>query len=254
MDKNHLLINLEDVHFSFPGGREVLKRVSFHLREREKIGLIGPNGSGKTSLFHVIMGLLKPASGRIEIFGKRMESEKHFKTVRQRIGLLFQDPDDQLFSPTVLEDVAFGPLNQGKSIPEAKEIAKETLASLGLSGVEDRVTYKLSGGEKRLVSLATVLAMNPEVLLLDEPTTGLDPETTKKMIGILKNLDLAYVFISHNMDFIGQTTDKTYAMIDGRIMPEGDAVLHTHVHAHGLGRLSHGHSHADETGHGLEKI
>jgi cobalt/nickel transport system ATP-binding protein len=253
MDKSHLLINLEDIHFSFPGRRPALQGVSFQLHDRERVGLIGPNGSGKTSLFHVIMGLLKPTSGKIEIFGKRMENEKHFRAVRQKIGMLFQDSDDQLFSPTVLEDVAFGPLNQGKSIPEAKNIARESLASLGLSGFEDRVTYKLSGGEKRLVSLATVLAMKPEVLLLDEPTTGLDPETTESMIEILKQLDLAYVFISHSMDFIVQTTDKVYGMINGRIVPEEETVLHTHVHLHSFGRLSHSHSQADDFVPGSEK-
>ena len=245
MDKNHLLINLEDVNFSYPGGRKVLRSVSFQLHRGEKIGLIGPNGSGKTSLFHLIMGLLKPESGRIEIFGKLMQKERHFKKVRQKIGLLFQDSDDQLFSPTVLEDVAFGPLNLGKSIPDAKKIARETLDSVGLSGFEERVTYKLSGGEKRLVSFATVLAMEPEVLLLDEPTTGLDHATTDKMIGILKQLDLAYVFISHNMDFIVKTTDKVYGMVEGRILSEKESALHTHVHAHGFGKLSHSHSQAD---------
>jgi len=250
MDKHRLLINLENIHFSFPGSRPILRDVSFQLSEGEKIGLIGPNGSGKTSLFHVIMGLLKPVSGKIEIFGKKMEKEKQFKTVRQKIGLLFQDPDDQLFSPTVLEDVAFGPLNQGKSAAEAKQIARQTLGSLGLTGMEDRVTYKMSGGEKRLVSLATVLAMRPEVLLLDEPTTGLDPETTERMIGILTKLDLAYVSISHNMDFITQTTDKIYGMIEGKIVPEEETFLHTHVHAHGFGRLLHSHSHVENVDDG----
>ena len=253
MDKVDLLINLEDVNFSFPGGEPVIQAVSFKLYRGEKIGLIGPNGSGKTSLFHLIMGLLKAQSGRIEIFGKEIETEKDFKVVRQKIGLLFQDPDDQLFSPTVLEDVAFGPLNLGKSIPEAKTIALETLDSLGLSGFENRVTYKLSGGEKRLVSFATVLAMEPDVLLLDEPTTGLDLETTNKMVEILKQLDMAYVFISHNMDFIEQTTDKLCGMIDGRIVSEEETFLHTHVHAHGFGKLSHSHSHAEDVGHGSEK-
>ncbi|MDY6971820.1 MAG: ABC transporter ATP-binding protein, partial [Thermodesulfobacteriota bacterium] len=201
------MINLEDIYFSYTEGRPVLRGASFQLREKESIGLIGPNGSGKSTLFQVIMGLLKPASGKIEIFGKRMEKERHFKDVRQRIGLLFQDSDDQLFSPTVLEDVAFGPLNQGKSISEAKEIARETLSLLGLSGFEDRVTYRLSGGEKRLVALATVLAMKPRVLLLDEPTAGLDPGFTETMINVLRQSDLSYVFISHNMDFIMQTTE-----------------------------------------------
>ncbi len=246
MDGNPLLINLKNVHFAFSEDRPVLRGVSFELREGERLGLIGPNGSGKTSLFQVIMGLLKAKSGKIELFGQGMETEKDFKKVRQMIGLLFQDPDDQLFSPTVLEDVAFGPLNQGKSIAEAKRIARETLDSLGLSKLEDRVTYKMSGGEKRLVSLATVLAMKPKVLLLDEPTTGLDPETTEKMIEILMTLDLAHVFISHDLGFIMKTTDKIFGMINGRIVSEEETALHTHVHAHTFGRLLHSHTRTND--------
>ena len=240
------MINLQDIHFSFPGERPILQGVSFQLREGERIGFIGPNGTGKTTFLHIIMGLLKPSSGTIEIFGDRMNGEKDFRPVRKKIGLLFQDPDDQLFSPTVLEDVAFGPLNQGKTIPEAKEIAHATLRSLGLSGFEDRVTYKLSGGEKRLVSLAAVLAMRPRVLLLDEPTTGLDYDATERLIGILKKLELSYIFISHNMDFITQTTDKVYGLLNGRIVPEEEMVPHTHIHVHGFGRFPHSHSQVSE--------
>jgi cobalt/nickel transport system ATP-binding protein len=242
MDKNNLLIRLENVTYAYPGGRAVLKDLFFELKDKERIGLIGPNGSGKTTLFHVIMGLLRPLSGKIEIFGHPVRDERDFRPVRQRIGLLFQDADDQLFSPTVLEDVAFGPLNQGKSVEEAKNIASETLISLGLNGFETRITHKLSGGEKKLVSLATVLAMRPKVLLLDEPTTGLDSETTERIIGILKYIDIAYVFISHNMDFIAQTTDKIYGMVDGQIFLEEEKVPHTHAHAHGYGKVPHTHS------------
>ncbi|UCB49219.1 MAG: ABC transporter ATP-binding protein [Deltaproteobacteria bacterium] len=242
MDKNNLLIRLENVSYAYPGGRIVLKDLFFELRDKERIGLIGPNGSGKTTLFHVIMGLLRPLSGKIEIFGHPVRDEKDFRPVRQRIGLLFQDADDQLFSPTVLEDVAFGPLNQGKSVEEAKDIASETLISLGLKGFESRITHKLSGGEKKLVSLATVLAMRPKVLLLDEPTTGLDSETTERIIGILKYIEISYVFISHNMDFIAQTTDKIYGMVDGQIFLEEEKVPHTHAHAHGYGKFPHTHS------------
>ena len=216
-----MLINLEDISFSYTADRQVLKNLDFQLHEKEKIGLIGPNGSGKTTLFHIIMGLMRPSSGKIEIFGRRIKEEQDFRPVRQKIGLLFQDADDQLFSPTVLEDVAFGPLNQGKSVKEAKYIARETLNSLGLEGFEDRITYKLSGGEKKLVSLATVLAMKPKVLLLDEPTTGLDSETTDRIKMILTDIDISYVFISHNMDFISQTTDKVYGMANGKIFLEG---------------------------------
>jgi cobalt/nickel transport system ATP-binding protein len=179
--KHNLLIDLEDISYSYPGRRPILKGLFFRLYEKERVGLIGPNGSGKTTLFHVIMGLLKPTSGSMTIFGRQVEDEKNFRSIRQKIGLLFQDADDQLFSPTVLEDVAFGPLNQGKSVREAKDIAMEALCSLGLEGFEDRITYKLSGGEKKLVSLATVLAMRPLILLLDEPTTGLDEETTIRL-------------------------------------------------------------------------
>lgn len=236
------LIKLEDICFSYPDGGQVLKDLSFRLHEKERVGLVGPNGSGKTTLFHIIMGLLEPTSGDIEIFGRQVKEEKDFWPVRQKIGLLFQDADDQLFSATVLEDVAFGPLNQGKSVREAKDAAKETLNSLGLSGFEDRITYKLSGGEKKLVSLATVLAMKPRVLLLDEPTTGLDIETTERIINILKELDMSYIFISHHMDLIFQTTDKVYGMANGRIFLEEEKVPHTHVHTHGYGQLPHIHS------------
>ena len=236
------LINLEDISYSYPSGRPVLKNLFFRLQDNERIGLIGPNGSGKTTMFHVIMGLLKPTTGKIEIFGDQLRDEKDFRPVRQKIGLLFQDADDQLFSPTVLEDVAFGPLNQGRSVKEAKDIARETLSALGLEGFDNRVTHKLSGGEKKLVSLATVLAMKPKVLLLDEPTTGLDTETTERIKDILNDTTISYIFISHNMDFLNQTTHRIYGMNNGRILLEEEKIPHSHIHTHGYGQLPHTHS------------
>jgi len=137
MNQNELLINLEGISFNYPGGPPVVDHLDFHFYRGERIGLIAPNGSGKTTLLHLIMGLLKPSAGRIEIFGKRLKEEKDFAEVRRRIGLLFQDADDQLFSPTVLEDVAFGPLNLGKSKEQAVEIARRTLNFLGLSGFDE---------------------------------------------------------------------------------------------------------------------
>jgi len=241
MEGNTLIINLKDVSFSFTANTPVLDKLSFQLHRGERIGLVGPNGSGKTTFFYIVMGLLPPSSGTIELFGEKVQAEKDFREVRKRIGLLFQDADDQLFSPTVLEDVAFGPLNIGKSPREARDIAMATLAKLGLLGFEDRITYKLSGGEKRLVSLATVLAMDPEVLLLDEPTNGLDEETEEKITEILKGLDLSCVFISHNLDFLLETTDKLYAMVNGKISMDEELVPHSHVHTHRLGRLPHEH-------------
>lgn len=241
MGRNNLIINLKDISFSYSTGKTVLDHLSFQLHQGDRIGLVGPNGSGKTTLFHVILGLLRPSSGIIELFGRPANGEKDFRAVRKRIGLLFQDPDDQLFSPTVLEDVAFGPLNLGKSPEEARDIALETLAGLDLSGFEDRITYKLSGGEKRLVSLATVLAMDPEVLLLDEPTNGLDEETEEKITGILKGLKLSCIFISHNLDFLSETMDTIYVMAKGKIFSDEDMAPHQHIHVHKSGRSPHEH-------------
>jgi cobalt/nickel transport system ATP-binding protein len=241
MESNSLIINLKDTTYSYSGNKLVLDNLSFQFHRGERIGMVGPNGSGKTTLFHIIMGLLRPSSGMVELFGKPAYKEKDFSEARKKIGLLFQDADDQLFSPTVLEDVAFGPLNLGKSPDEARDIALKTLARLDLFGFENRITYKLSGGEKRLVSLATVLAMDPEVLLLDEPTNDLDDETEEKITDILKGLNLSCIFISHNLDFLFKTTDQIYAMANGKVFLDEALVPHSHVHTHKFGRLPHEH-------------
>ena len=241
MQQNNPLINLEGISFKYPGGPMVLKDLDFKLSRGNRIGLIAPNGSGKTTLFHIIMGLLKPSAGKLEIFGKLVREEKDFADVRRRIGLLFQDADDQLFSPTVLEDVAFGPLNLGKPKQEAIEIARRTLNFLGLSGFENRITFKLSGGEKKLVSLATVLAMKPEILLLDEPINGLDMKTRAKLSEVLSGLDLSYILISHDFDFLAETADAIYTMQDGKILLDKKLHVHEHVHAHELGTYPHQH-------------
>ncbi len=235
------LIRLRGITYTYDGGRSILDRLDFDLFSGDRIGLVAPNGSGKTTLFHVIMGLLKPQKGSIEIFGEIVRQEKEFRTVRQRVGLLFQDSDDQLFSPTVLEDVAFGPLNQGKNREEAIAISKRTLSFLGLDGFEDRMTFKLSGGEKRLVSLATILAMEPDVLLLDEPSTGLDKLTRERLAGVLNRLEKSYVLISHNSSFLLETTDRILTMEKGRIHLDEEVHIHEHLHAHKLGRVPHQH-------------
>jgi len=224
------LIHLEGITFGYSGRRPILDDLDFQLLPGERAGLLGPNGSGKTTLFHIIMGLMRPQSGTIELFGKQVVKEKEFREFYSRIGLLFQDADDQLFSPTVLEDVAFGPLNMGKSKQEAVDIARKTLADLGLDGFEDRITHKLSGGEKRLVSLATVLAMKPEVLLLDEPSTGLDTRTKQTLVEVLGRLNLSYIIISHEGDFMEEVADIIYTMEDGQLRRA--EYIHSHVHAH----------------------
>jgi len=241
MDSKTPIINLKHIQFSYPGGKVVLDHLDFRLYAGDRLGLIAPNGSGKTTFFHLIMGLNKPTSGKIELFGKPVSTAKDFEEVRRRIGLLFQDPDDQLFSPTVIEDVAFGPLNLGKSKQDALNIARRTLADLGLEAFEDRMTFKLSGGEKRLVSLATVLAMEPEVLLLDEPLTGLDSDTSSKLIEIIGNLDLSFIIISHDVDFLLSVTDQICTLTHGQISFEEESHIHVHQHVHAHG--GHPHSH-----------
>lgn len=241
MQQNDMLINLEGISFKYPEGPPILNELDFQLRRGHRVGLIAPNGSGKTTLLHIIMGLLKPLSGKLEIFGSPVREEKDFANVRRRIGLLFQDADDQLFSPTVLEDVAFGPLNLGKPKNDAVQIARRTLEFLGLAEFEDRITFKLSGGEKRLVSLATVLAMEPEVLLLDEPINGLDIKTKAKLTEILSGIDLSYILISHDFDFLAETADAIYTMSDGKILLDEELHVHEHVHAHELGVYPHQH-------------
>jgi cobalt/nickel transport system ATP-binding protein len=235
------IIELKGVTFGYPGGPPILRDLDFALCPGQRIGIMAPNGSGKTTLFHLIMGLVKPLSGQVSIFGKALREEKDFTEVRRRVGLLFQDPDDQLFSPTVLEDVAFGPLNLGKTKAEAAAIARQTLAFLGLNGFEDRITFKLSGGEKRLVSLATVLAMEPEVLLLDEPENGLDARTRARLMEILLGLDIAYILISHELEFLAAATNIIYTMDAGRIHVDQELHIHEHVHAHPLGSRPHAH-------------
>ena len=212
------VIKIADLSFAYPSRDYVFEKFNFNFFKGERIGLVGLNGSGKTTLFHLIMGLLHPTEGKIDIFGKERKVESDFAEVRERIGLVFQDPDDQLFSPTVAEDIAFGPLNLRKNHQETKKILKETLETLGLAGFEDRITYNLSYGEKRLVSLATVWAMQPEILLLDEPTIWLDEGTIEKIVQILnRNPRLSYIIISHDKKFLKETTDSIYLMDNGKI-------------------------------------
>jgi len=211
------LIFLRDVQFSYGPDRPVLAGCNFALQAGERVSLRGGNGSGKTTLLHVIVGLLRPTGGQIEVFGRLRRAESDFHEVRRRVGLLFQDADDQLFCPTVAEDVAFGPLNLGLPRDRVRQIVAATLDAVGLRGYEHRITYKLSGGEKRLAALATVLAMGPEVLLLDEPTSGLDEQATERLVELLARLPQAMIVVSHQADVCRRITTAAVELRDGRI-------------------------------------
>ncbi len=238
------LLALDQVSFGYPG-RGVLSDINFALGPGERVALAGNNGAGKTTLLHLMVGLHRPQAGRVHAFGRERRSEQDFREVRARAGLLFQDADDQLFCPTVLEDVAFGPLNLGQSRHQALATATATLATLGLAELAERITYKLSGGEKRLVSLATVLAMQPDVLLLDEPTNGLDDPTERRLLEHLELLPQAMVFVSHDRRLIERLATRAVLLKNRTLV---DAVLHGHPHTH-----SHLHIHAPgaESSHDL---
>ena len=238
-----MIIELKDICYAYHRVHDALNHINFSLHPGERVGLIGGNGSGKSTFLHVIIGILRAQSGEMTIFGEKVQSERDFFRVRQRIGLLFQNSDDQLFSPTVLEDIAFGPLNLGKKPGEAREIARQTLLDLNLTGFEDRVTHTLSGGEKKLVALATILAMQPEVLLLDEPTSGLDDNTKNRLTEILGNLAISYIIVSHEYEFLIDNTTTIYGMKNGVLNYHGEsASLHSHYHSHPAGEFSHQHS------------
>ena len=211
------LIDIRDLEFSYSPDRQVLEHCNFRLEAGQRVALTGANGSGKTTLMHLIVGLVRPGRGRIEIFGKERRDEADFYEVRRRIGLLFQDSDDQLFCPTVAEDAAFGPLNLGLKRDQARQIVSQTLADLGLGGYENRITYQLSSGEKRLAALATVLAMQPDVLLLDEPTNSLDEQAVQRLLEILLCLPQAIILVSHDREFREKLTDQVFLLNQGHL-------------------------------------
>jgi cobalt/nickel transport system ATP-binding protein len=191
--------------------------VDLAVAEGEKVALTGGNGCGKTTLLSLVMGLARPSAGTVSIFGKPMLTEKDFRSTRHRLGFVFQDADDQLFCPTVADDVAFGPLNLGASAREADAKAAEVLKALGLEALRDRVTHDLSGGEKRLVAVGTVLALDPRMLILDEPTNFLDRNARERLMEILEGLGLPYLVVSHDFGFLERICNRFLELRDGKI-------------------------------------
>jgi len=213
------LIELDGICFGYPNAQPVLQDASLSLGAGERLSILGANGAGKSTLLKLIVGLLTPEAGTIRIFGKVRREERDFEEVRQRVGLVFQDADDQLFCPTVAEDIAFGPLNLGRSRDEALAIVDDILTRLDLMRLRDRITHHLSGGEKRLITLATVLAMEPEVLLLDEPTNALDVDNWARLVEIIKALPQAILLVSHDPAFRDAVAPCALHLSKGRLAP-----------------------------------
>jgi cobalt/nickel transport system ATP-binding protein len=232
-----LLLELEGIEFGY-GASPLLNGLDLRISRGERVALIGPNGAGKSTLLRLIVGLLTASAGEVRLLGKACRCEADFRAARARVGLVFQHSDDQLFCPTVLDDVAFGPLNLGDSPGQAAAAAERTLAALGLDGYGPRVTHRLSGGEKRLVALATVLAMEPELLLLDEPTSGLDAASEARLLAHLEGLPQAMLIVSHEQRVLERLSTRALLLQEGRLV---EAELHRHPHQH---RHAHLHLHA----------
>lgn len=211
------LISLTDITFAYPNSRTIFDRFSFRFGSDQRTGLMGSNGSGKTTLLQLIMGLLKPREGSIELFGKKCRTEKEFRAARLKIGFVFQDANDQLFCPTVGDDLAFGPLNMGKSRDEVDSIVDETLKMLHLEAFKDRVTYGLSDGEKKLVAIGTAMAMKPEMLILDEPTTCLDEAACDRIADVLLHCGLPYLVVAHDRPFLDRVTSSRIMLANNQI-------------------------------------
>lgn len=210
------LFHLEGCGFSYDGNRVVLRDLDLSIAAGDRLALHGTNGSGKTTLLHLLVGLLRPSGGKLSYRGQPLGEEASFRLVRQEVGLLFQDAEDQLFCPTVLEDVAFGSLNLGLAPVEAVRRSEEVLEELGLAGFGPRITHRLSGGEKRLVSLATILAMRPQVLLLDEPTAGLDEAASERVLALLERLEASLIVVSHEPHVLRRLCQRHLHLQDGQ--------------------------------------
>ncbi|PZQ85628.1 MAG: cobalt ABC transporter ATP-binding protein [Ancylobacter novellus] len=235
------LLALESVTVARDGA-PVLNRVNLALGAGERLAIVGPNGAGKTTLLRTLVGLERAREGQVLLFGTACRNEAEFRAARPRIGFLFQDSDDQLFCPTVIEDVAFGPLNLGCTQAEAFRRAEEVLAALGIHALAPRISHRLSGGEKRLVCLAGLLAMKPDVLLLDEPTNGVDAENGRRLRAALRAFPGAMLLVSHDDGFIAELATRAMVIENGALLP---AAIHTHPHSHSH---SHPHIHAAAQG------
>lgn len=234
----HHSIEINSLSFSYPDGHQALTGVSLHIAPCEKVALVGPNGAGKSTMILHLNGILN-GEGAVQVCGLPVH-QKNLGRIRAMVGLVFQNPDDQLFSPTVYDDVAFGPLYQGLAAGEVTQRVEEALSAVGMSDYARRVSHHLSMGEKKRIAIATVLSMKPEVLVLDEPTAGLDPRSRRSLINLLAELPLTMLVSTHDMLMVRDLFPRTVIMDEGCIVADGptqelmsDTVL---LEAHGLER------------------
>ncbi len=224
MNEAHL--SIKNLSYTYPDGTHALNNVNMEILKGQKVAIMGPNGAGKSTLFSHFNGLTEPTSGYLELDGKKMEYDKKtLLEIRQKVGIVFQDPNDQLFAPTVKEDVAFGPMNLGLNYEKVEERVDEALELVGMKKFKDKTPHHLSGGQQKRVAIAGIIAMRPEIMILDEPTAGLDPQGVDQVLTILNNLNkegMTIVISSHDIEMVNGFAEKIFVIYEGEILANGD--------------------------------
>jgi cobalt/nickel transport system ATP-binding protein len=213
------VVKVSDLHFSYPDGHSALRGVSFNLCQGDKVALVGPNGAGKSTLMLQLNGILIGRGGIV--IGNMRLTRDNLPVIRAMVGLVFQNPDDQLFSPTVFEDVAFGPLHMGLPEEEVLRCVDSALEAVRMVSYRDRLSHHLSVGEKKRIAIATVLSMNPSILILDEPSAGLDPRARRTLINLLRDLPITMLVSTHDMKLVQELFPRTIVMDEGLIVADG---------------------------------
>ena len=213
------VVQVRDLHYSYPDGTDALRGVDLNVDEGERVAVLGPNGAGKTTLMLQLNGLLRPSWGNVHV-GSVPVDDSHKSENRRRVGLVFQDPDDQLFMPTVRQDVAFGPANAGLRPPELDTVVEDALAQVGMTAVADRPPHHLSLGQRRRVAIATVLASDPDVLVMDEPSSNLDPASRREVAEVLLAMRRTTLLVTHDLPYALQICPRAVILSDGRIVAD----------------------------------
>ena len=217
---SHHLVEVKDLHYRYPDGTQALRGVSFRIVHGESVAVVGANGAGKSTLLQHLNGYLAPQQGAVRV-GDCPLTPQTLATIRRAVGMVFQDPDDQLFMPTVFDDVAFGPLNMGLPPAEVESRVARALETVGAAHLRERPPYRLSGGEKRAVAIASVLSMSPDVLVLDEPTSNLDSRARRQLIGLLRSFTHTKIIATHDLDMVLDLCERTIVIRAGQVMADG---------------------------------
>lgn len=217
---SHHVTEVKDLHFVYPDGHKAVNGMSFTIHHGESVGIIGANGAGKSTLLMLLMGVLFPSQGEVRV-GEVLVTKKTLPVVRQRMGMVFQNPDDQLFMSTVYDDVAFGPRNYKLDEQEVDKRVLKALEMVGIPHLKDRAPYKLSGGEKRSAAIAAVLSMQPDILIMDEPSAALDPKSRRRLMKLLQSFEHTKIITSHDIDMVYELCDRTIVIHQGVVAADG---------------------------------